>query len=48
MDAAYKHHLKTACRNRGWSFEDCEIGVKINGVKLDTLRELDAYVEENA
>ena len=48
MDEAYKYHLKVSCKNRGWVFEDCDIGVKINGVKIDTLKELDLYVEANA
>lgn len=48
MDEAYKYHLKRACLNRNWSFKDCDIGVRINGVKLETLRELAAYIEANA
>ena len=48
MNEAYKYHLKRACVNRGWSFEDCDIGVRINGVKLDTLAELDRYIEDNS
>jgi len=45
MDTTYKYHLKRACLNRGWTFKDCDIGVRINGVKLDTLQELDSYIE---
>ena len=48
MDTAYKKNLEHACKNKMWTFEDCEIGVKINGVKLDTLKELDEYIEAHA
>lgn len=47
MDEAYKYHLKRACQNKGWAFKNCDTGVRINGVKLDTLAELDAYIEAN-
>jgi len=48
MDESYKYNLKRACLNKGWTFKNCNIGVRINGVKLDTLRELDLYIESNA
>jgi len=44
MNTAYRFHVKRACLACGWSYEDCQIGVKINGVKLDTLKELDQYI----
>ncbi len=48
MNEAYKHSLKIACLRRGWTFEEFEMGVIINGSHLETLAELDAYIENNA
>jgi hypothetical protein len=47
MNEAYKFNLKRSCIARGWKYENCDIGVKINGVKIDTLKELDDYVQAN-
>lgn len=45
MDEAYRFHLKQGCIKKGWTFEDCDIGVKINGILLETLKELDSFIE---